>query len=164
MNWYDWNYVLVLMVFSTISRRDWSAWIDTIETSSEFNSSIISSTVSGLICMNWYDWNHTQCRVCCLCTAVGIDLHELIRLKLLRDIDLAFAYIPTSGLICMNWYDWNYTLNNILNIIVGVGIDLHELIRLKRLFHTAFCSLQALVGIDLHELIRLKRALSSPQN
>ena len=39
------------------SGRDWSAWIDTIETSKIKMKNISTTILSGLICLNWYDWN-----------------------------------------------------------------------------------------------------------
>ena len=56
MNWYDWNDLAWSYEANCRDRRDWSAWIDTIET----------TNISYLILRD---------------TVVGIDLHELIRLK-----------------------------------------------------------------------------------
>ena len=114
---------------------------------------------------------------------VGIDLPELIRLKL-SSCSLCRRFIlPSSGLICLNWYDWNDLINSLkFMVILLVGIDLPELIRLKLLtgkmvkdcgkssrdwsawIDTIETSLLSFiftkylpVGIDLPELIRLKR-------
>ena len=143
--------------YSDPKSRDWSAWIDTIETSPQLFVPLWSSL------------------------RVGIDLPELIRLKLFytktlfrwscgrRDwsawIDTIetpsifdfFSVFKSSGLICLNWYDWNYSAVQALHLPYLVGIDLPELIRLK---HTSFYSLNSYlypVGIDLPELIRLKQ-------
>ena len=107
LNWYDWNLMIdeVWQYFS--SSRDWSAWIDTIETLHEVLHH------EGLV-------------------HVGIDLPELIRLKqgsqlppllclTCRDWSAWIDTIETlttvslvrlsvrSGLICLNWYDWNFS-------------------------------------------------------
>ena len=82
MNWYDWNLKGHLRCSKLIHRRrDWSAWIDTIETPAHSS-------------------NHFRYNL------VGIDLHELIRLKLINPFAIANEF-QWSGLICMNWYDWN---------------------------------------------------------
>ena len=114
---------------------------------------------------------------------VGIDLHELIRLKLMIPVSFWIPGIHLSGLICMNWYDWNMIqFCWVLNPNRTVGIDLHELIRLKPVFlaschyvngcrdwsvwidtiettqHVALtAAFHEPVGIDLPELIRLKQ-------
>ena len=91
-----------------IHRRDWSAWIDTIETAVYPSLVSISLTLSGLICLNWYDWNS-------------------------RVIWCFSASTLESGLICLNWYDWNlFGLIDAFNSFNWVGIDLPELIRLKQ--------------------------------
>ena len=61
--------------------RDWSAWIDTIETTVPFPPERYISPV-------------------------GIDLPELIRLKLKLKVQYV-TDLGMSGLICLNWYDWN---------------------------------------------------------
>ena len=182
MNWYDWNIDFIARIQTVnklvgidlhelirlkrlpvksgllilLNGRDWSAWIDTIETqiSSYFYClveivgidlhelirlklfiSLICKLMfkkSGLICMNWYDWNH---------------LYQMY----------ALIIVAVSGLICMNWYDWNCSkTEHCHNNCNNVGIDLHELIRLKQheVHHQMFDT--QTVGIDLHELIRLK--------
>ena len=48
-------YAICLMIILPLG-RDWSAWIDTIETQETLNWQIEKSK-SGLICLNWYDWN-----------------------------------------------------------------------------------------------------------
>ena len=132
MNWYDWNQSDSCAYESLHDcSRDWSAWIDTIETmaTASINFFLLGS---GLICMNWYDWNSVHYDTfASVFFYVGIDLHELIRLK----------HTPIK-------------LNK--KPLFIVGIDLHELIRLKRCsskLNLLFC---LHVGIDLHELIRLK--------
>ncbi len=130
LNWYDWNPApFVLAVTTTlvgidlfglirlklchrnfqllryIPGRDWSVWIDTIETS-----------------IPWMSKPNIN--------AVGIDLSGLIRLKRVRVEDvysrhrrdwsvlidtietklfksLSLSRIWPSGLICLDWYDWN---------------------------------------------------------
>ena len=62
--------------------RDWSVWIDTIETFPD-------------LCLNM------------LWCIVGIDLFGLIRLKLRHTHDKDSAFLTESGLICLDWYDWN---------------------------------------------------------
>ena len=81
--------------------------------------------------MNWYDWNKGSQEYKEAWALVGIDLHELIRLK----------------------HDF---FSSLALLLAAVGIDLHELIRLK-LNRTLQHQQRSLhVGIDLHELIRLK--------
>ena len=134
MNWYDWNPEHADFLEQLAEGRDWSAWIDTIETICRQLIVNNAKSASGLICMNWYDWNS-----------------PLSALQVFEE--------PTSsGLICMNWYDWNFSEHDIgIDLVAEVGIDLHELIRLK---HHAYpgkpCTGRIQVGIDLHELIRLK--------
>ena len=131
LNWYDWNRALVQMHGTPLPS-------------------------SGLICLNWYDWNIFHLYRFCMVTCVGIDLPELIRLKLsprsisrvinasvgidlpelirlkLHTYYLYHNLIVRSGLICLNWYDWNYINSISLWILCNaVGIDLPELIRLK---------------------------------
>ena len=131
LNWYDWNVSVQIPLqviwwevgidlpelirlkrvffFSDRSNfstsRDWSAWIDTIETIIISSDNLIS-ILSGLICLNWYDWNN------------------VLRYKSDRS-----SY--RSGLICLNWYDWNNFGNDHSYHDCNVGIDLPELIRLK---------------------------------
>ena len=108
LNWYDWNSLKC----------------------GEMNC---TSSPSGLICLNWYDWNNDNGWILdkSFCP-VGIDLSELIRLKL--------CIFATSRLSCSSGRDWS------------VWIDTIE----TRLFHQS-SSVFFLVGIDLSELIRLKR-------
>ena len=72
--------------------RDWSVWIDTIETSALSQSVVKKLMQSGLICLDWYDWN----------------LIFKIGLQWLQNM---------SGLICLDWYDWNFMIvsSNIVN-------------------------------------------------
>ena len=88
--------------------------------------------MSGLICLNWYDWNLAySTNPFSFLTQVGIDLPELIRLKLENQ------------------------RRNYCHFTV-VGIDLPELIRLKlENQRRNYCHF-TVVGIDLPELIRLK--------
>ena len=81
LNWYDWNANRLMSACAAAAGRDWSAWIDTIETQS---LTILPVKIK----------------------VVGIDLPELIRLKLVAVIS-ALAVFAKSGLICLNWYDWN---------------------------------------------------------
>ena len=116
LNWYDWNSVNVFScIFNDFHSRDWSAWIDTIETwllrvlPRFFRSGRDwSAWIAGLICLNWYDWNLTE-----FLSLKSIEVHK-------------------SGLICLNWYDWNSIRFPSLKARRSlVGIDLPELIRLK---------------------------------
>ena len=163
MNWYDWNNDSWNSITHIWIGRDWSAWIDTIETE-QFN--VMLWTV--MKCRDWSAWIDT----------IETRYHEW-----------TLKYFTLSGLICMNWYDWNTTKHRsmvintngrdwsawidtiettyaFIKLFTGhlVGIDLHELIRLKP--GTQECwerLLVCLVGIDLHELIRLKPYLT-PSN
>ena len=135
--------------------------------------------------MNWYDWNkEAVSSTDTKAFAVGIDLHELIRLKLNYD-NQYHNLLFQSGLICLNWYDWNVCASmKQPACCLLVGIDLPELIRLKpmslsvSLFIHILSGLICLnwydwnpvgiywssisligVGIDLPELIRLKLPL-----
>ena len=181
MNWYDWNicssptsftraivgidlHELIRLKPKLISEfvcitklcRDWSAWIDTIETTIKHFSSAISAVVGidlhelirlkhMIICSLWQRWTcvgidlHELIRLkhrfshngFSIYLAVGIDLHELIRLKRWV-IPIQFTGFTASGLICMNWYDWNFCGAYGATVCCwAVGIDLHELIRLK---------------------------------
>ena len=53
----------VFLSVTPFPRRDWSAWIDTIETMSFKVNLFIHILPSGLICLNWYDWNFDEMRV-----------------------------------------------------------------------------------------------------
>ena len=133
LNWYDWNIRLHNDHHSRLHSRDWSAWIDTIETLSIATDNS-NHDKSGLICLNWYDWNSAS---------VG-NPHKNV--------------IFTSGLICLNWYDWNLFLCSFTIMQSSrVGIDLPELIRLKPLYRYSPVGNKYTVGIDLPELIRLKQ-------
>ena len=57
LNWYDWNYTGFNYTSIRLCSRDWSAWIDTIETWRILLTLFHSLRRSGLICLNWYDWN-----------------------------------------------------------------------------------------------------------
>ena len=143
-------------------RRDWSAWIDTIETlvSDDVFGWLISR--SGLICMNWYDWNlYLALLGMKVSSVVGIDLHELIRLK------PRFSKTQLLNIFSRDWSAWIDTIETFSYgwfwcYLHQVGIDLHELIRLKPLFIlNSYIVEHIYVGIDLHELIRLKHLLFS---
>ena len=67
---------------TSVTSRDWSVWIDTIETPERI------ALTSAPSCQG------------------GIDLSELIQLKRGKPV----RETPTgvaSGLICLDWYDWN---------------------------------------------------------
>ena len=110
LNWYDWNRAIGVDDLTIKSCRDWSAWIDTIETLRCGEKLQKPLSRSGLICLNWYDWNLRKASVCVLYAGVGIDLPELIRLK----PDFSVPRISSR---------------------YNVGIDLPELIRLKLMVH-----------------------------
>ena len=157
LNWYDWNVQICFNKSHDCSCRDWSAWIDTIETSHTW--------VLFLACFHRRDWSawidtiETRKRPISIqvLRSVGIDLPELIRLKhefvVRRGCD-----ISVSGLICLNWYDWN----DLFLFFLRKAISSSGLICLNWYdwnvvwFQYGFPDL-ALVGIDLPELIRLKR-------
>ena len=137
--------------------RDWSAWIDTIETSiKDVNKVIVEITVGidlpELIRLKPKEpqsWSHNRVQV-------GIDLPELIRLKLYRWFK---TWLPRqmSGLICLNWYDWNFVLlcNKIKNHYRrdwSAWID-----TIETTTSVTMSSKSKSVGIDLPELIRLKQ-------
>ena len=71
LNWYDWNWYVFHLVRWNDCCRDWSAWIDTIETI------YIIKTI-----------NHH--------TVVGIDLPELIRLKPLGNLLLLLHHLKVG--------------------------------------------------------------------
>ena len=121
-----------MKVLRLFQSRDWSAWIDTIETFSGETPRLINPFSSGLICLNWYDWNlFIKAMSVSEIVVVGIDLPELIRLKQYFSIINKTHFLPRrdwsawidtietssckeskvsyykSGLICLNWYDWN---------------------------------------------------------
>ena len=112
--------------------RDWSAWIDTIETQVSMNN----TEITGLR-RDWSAWIDTietdeEDAEGDNAGSVGIDLHELIRLK-----HSNVNTIPITNLFSRDWSAWIdtiETLETIFNIQLdysNVGIDLHELIRLK---------------------------------
>ena len=155
LDWYDWNVGtpalancsissvgielfglirLKLLEFLPILRfltcRDWSVWIDTIETTS------VTDLPSRI---RWgRDWS------------VWIDTIET------QTVPDWVRHSQWSGLICLDWYDWNIPINKELDCVPFVGFDLFGLIRLKLsyekdcIFHPTF------VGIDLSRFIRLK--------
>ena len=82
LDWYDWNAKTGIVCPSVIQSRDWSVWIDTIETVLELKYCHTSSIMSGLICLDWYDWNLISKTMC-------------------------ITKFLWSGLICLDWYDWN---------------------------------------------------------
>ena len=131
LDWYDWNpQNLSPHVLSSTSGRDWSVWIDTIET--------------GLLLPPWHRRHH-----------VGIDLSELIRLKLLtfRQIDSCpMVGIDLFGLIRLKLL--LVTGGHIIHL--NVGINLSWLIRLKLVGSRNSYVSVIWVGIDLSWLIRLK--------
>ena len=183
LNWYDWNYEYVECKKSAYDCRDWSAWIDTIET-----TCILDLIYVHLISRDWSAWIDTieTCKdgeggwSACL---VGIDLPELIRLKpwrsskkkdwlkLSRDwsawidtIETDFGdeettkAVTSSGLICLNWYDWN-TWTFFLHTFPKLNRrDWSAWIdTIETRFRSGLESKNYLqVGIDLPELIRLK--------
>ena len=186
MNWYDWNLVSDATSWYFLQpRRDWSAWIDTIETWNKLNIYASTSSSSGLICMNWYDWNNMisppyrvlviQSGLICMNWYDWNTTHFLYHslsssrrdwsawidtIETSSSVMLQIMPFNSSGLICMNWYDWND--REYLSWETGVntvGIDLHELIRLKPCCHDLPIVILIAVGIDLHELIRLKHSL-----
>ena len=71
---------LCLIEFATANGRDWSVWIDTIETYQLTRNSTVFH-LSGLICLDWYDWNSRMRKI-------------------------VYFIQPSSGLICLDWYDW----------------------------------------------------------
>ena len=90
MNWYDWNFMRIPWIhFLCKLGRDWSAWIDTIETS----RMLLYRYQSGW-CRDWSAWIDTietpqiENRTIYKNHLVGIDLHELIRLKLYQQPNL----------------------------------------------------------------------------
>ena len=113
LNWYDWNEYCTLQIhFHVYPSRDWSAWIDTIET--EYSTEhVFTLTISR----DWSAWIDTietilnQRMQYVLPTgrdwSAWIDTIETVALS-----SLAFS-LYWSGLICLNWYDWNlYILPN----------------------------------------------------
>ena len=132
LNWYDWNEVQYVTDPEISDRRDWSAWIDTIETLTTqypVQSSLWSRDWSALI-----DTIETSTNVwaCFWFLNVGRDwsawidtietlhnLHRLFYRWACRDWSAWIDTIETiqgfskitnhllSGLICLNWYDWN---------------------------------------------------------
>ena len=89
------------------SCRDWSVWIDTIETPDRIYCLNLESSLSGLICLDWYDWNVTNWSTAltigpCRDWSVWIDTIETSPFKYFSTFGLL-----GSGLICLDWYDWN---------------------------------------------------------
>ena len=118
--------------------RDWSAWIDTIETLPYIKKVKTDKDVgidlpelirlklfasnaektAPLVSRDWSAWIDTietfsAPQSCALpLSQVGIDLPELIRLKHSFTSALVSSK-PRSGLICLNWYDWNFVGYNL---------------------------------------------------
>ena len=88
------------------SCRDWSAWIDTIETRQLSESPRHVVLESGLICLNWYDWNS-----------------QLVKSSFFTSFE--------SGLICLIWYDWNPISIPSNSYSTSVEIDLPDLFKRK---------------------------------
>ena len=162
--------------------RDWSAWIDTIETL--FDCLSLPLTKTGRDWSAWIDTIETKALTVLYpySSLVEIDLHELIRLKLLNRYCVYWVEISMSGLICMNWYDWNAgffhesflrytsrdwsawidTIETILMICRKIGLNMSGLICMNWYDWNISSSAHFIitlfrVGIDLHELIRLKQ-------
>ena len=162
LDWYDWNVLSPAPLVLAVISRDWSVWIDTIETwlpgTASKRTTIVGIDLSGLIRLKRHKFSsnvNTSLHV-------GIDLSGLIRLKL-KDLVIAGGYSShvgidlfglirlkpgnsavvgvtngLSGLICLDWYDWNpSTFFNTTSCGVKVGIDLSRFIRLKIIKGTA---------------------------
>ena len=87
LNWYDWNTAIITNSKCISWCRDWSAWIDTIETH-----------------MCYRTLHHPS--------LVGIDLPELIRLKL---------YIPfNNGSVFITGRDWSAWIDTIETSCISV--------------------------------------------
>ena len=112
LDWYDWNNRIIEIIYVIESRRDWSVWIDTIETSIPITHLVSALIRSGLICLDWYDWNPSG--------SMNLELQSF-----------------SSGLICLDWYDWNACSAMSQVVSNKVGIDLFGLIRLKQWFQYA---------------------------
>ena len=113
--------------------RDWSVWIDTIETSAASNLELHVSSMSGLICLDWYDWNGSaHLNPTTTLPQVGIDLFGLIRLKHRK---------PRLGFHDFAGRDWSVWIDTIetkhsrfpVRWWFHVGVDLFGLIRLKHI-------------------------------
>ena len=115
-------------------RRDWSVWIDTIETLHLLNWCILWCIRSGLICLDWYDWNAflLDCNNVSFVTKSGLICLDWYDWNwVLQENRIALQAV--SGLICLDWYDWNNNETDHTNpSLYIVGIDLFGLIRLKR--------------------------------
>ena len=104
------NYFFVL-----IYCRDWSAWIDTIETSILLPFCNESKSIgSGLICLNWYDWNNKKTTIYKYWKLgsglICLNWYDWNFLTYMSTLPSIFS----SGLICLNWYDWNRFLHVVL--------------------------------------------------
>ena len=104
LDWYDWNEAKLPTYWGKYPRRDWSVWIDTIET--DFGDCCISSSKKSRDWSVWIDTIETSKLVLFSTTdtQVGIDLSGLIRLKHI----LWFAAI--LQVTCRDWSVWIDTI------------------------------------------------------
>ena len=159
LDWYDWNIVATPFRFVTErTRRDWSVWIDTIET--YLHNNVTNHTNHSRDWSVWIDTIETLVTVASVPAknpTVGIDLFGLIRLKP-RLISAVFEEFTT----CRDWSVWIDTIETmhwlklLKNSIFSrrdwsVWIDTIETL----VNHTNPIQCR-LVGIDLFGLIRLK--------
>ena len=135
LDWYDWNILDLPQSFIILPSRDWSVWIDTIETQVLlWEQSSIHSHVGidlfGLIRLKPWTSPSTLYAFAIL---VRIDLFGLIRLKHKCSLIGPHCF-DRSGLICLDWYDWNICRGWLYHIeFCQVRIDLFGLIRLKQI-------------------------------
>ena len=141
---------------SPLYRRDWSVWIDTIETLRFSFWEPFTYHMSGLICLDWYDWNFLACKP----AFTGVVVSGLICLDWYdwnADTELyPYSSLYKSGLICLDWYDWNGSIEKHNHVIVSgrdwsVWID-----TIETLMYLQMSFVDHFVGIDLFGLIRLK--------
>ena len=132
LNWYDWNLVFSCFVALTGSTgRDWSAWIDTIETQKKSTIFQVLYKKSGLICLNWYDWNS-----CAASSPSALNLRRDWSAWIDTIETMQYGHVIQVHLRCRDWSAWIDTIETMTLLVnpafVGfVGIDLPELIRLK---------------------------------
>ena len=182
LDWYDWNFLWVENFWYVKTGRDWSVWIDTIETTAGISDKSSACLMSGLICLDWYDWNVWLFLYTLVAPSiVGIDLFGLIRLKLFQGTNEFNFNISMSGLICLDWYDWNHIIccyyiwlhlgrdwsvwidtieTSFKEILVLYFLEMSGLICLDWYDWNQFIivplNILIIVGIDLFGLIRLK--------
>ena len=157
LDWYDWNEIgLSTNHQALIYSRDWSVWIDTIETPKTIGNHLCHRVV-GIDLFGLIRLKHGRSSSSfSVRTLVGIDLFGLIRLKLAflrisftwvgkrRDWSVWIDTIETKRSYAQQWYcmecrDWSVWIDTIETtchaksevFYDAVGIDLFGLIRLK---------------------------------